>query len=152
MKAIFWRLAAVAWTGVIFFSSTATAGRWSQEVFQILAAFLFGQLQTGGAGLNLLYLLADKGFHVAMFTILAILLGRLIPDAPSKTPLILLTGAAVGSLSEVLQSFFPSRDPALRDVLINIAGTALGVMINFCVFRNPARENNPPAACEAVQP
>ncbi len=43
--------------------------------------------------------------------------------------MILLCGAIVGSCSEYLQRFFPDRDPAIRDVLINIGGTALGLLI-----------------------
>ena len=52
-----------------------------------------------------------------------------------KSWVIVLCGALVGLCSEFLQRFFPDRDPAIRDVIINICGTALGLAICAVVIR-----------------
>jgi VanZ family protein len=84
-------------------------------------------------------LLADKGVHVSLFFVLALLLWRILPDVQWKIARILLFGAAVGSASEFLQSFFPGRDPALRDVLINIGGTAVGIGVSVARLKHRSR-------------
>jgi VanZ family protein len=53
------------------------------------------------------------------------------PSVQWKIVVILLLGLLVGSCSEFLQSFFPDRDPAFRDVLINVGGTLAGVVVCF---------------------
>jgi VanZ family protein len=63
--------------------------------------------------------------------VLAVLLWQALRHSEKKIWFILLSGAAVGSCSEFLQRFFPGRDPAIRDVLINIGGTAIGIA--FCI-------------------
>ncbi len=83
-----------------------------------------GQPSTG-----LFHLLVDKGFHVSLFCVLAILLWFALPRGPDKQLWIVGCGAVVGSCSEFLQRFFPDRDPAIRDVFINIGGTVLGVLL-----------------------
>ncbi len=63
-----------------------------------------------------------------MFFILALLLCQALPSGRRKEYQVIAAGAIIGSCSEYLQSFFPGRDPAIRDVLINVAGTALGLL------------------------
>jgi VanZ family protein len=127
-----WIAASLAWIGVILFSSTSLAGAWSEAMFRSLAALFFGQvLHPGDSAYSILHVLADKGFHVTLFAVLAILLWNATQNSPRKVPLILLSGALLGSISEVLQSFFPGRDPAIHDVLINVGGTALGIGLIF---------------------
>jgi VanZ family protein len=121
-----WTLALIVWIGVIFFSSTSLASEWCEQTFRFLSSILFGHLGQYDSSLGLIHLLADKGFHVFLFLVLAVLLWRIVPKASWKTAVILVCGALVGSASEFVQSFFPGRDPAFRDVLINIGGTALG--------------------------
>lgn len=124
-----WALAVLAWIGTIFFSSTSLAAQWSERAFHFFSGLLFGGLGPNDPSYGLIHLLADKGFHVALFLILAILLWKAIPQGKWKIGTVLLFGAFVGSCSEFLQRFFPGRDPAIRDVLINVAGTALGVVV-----------------------
>lgn len=123
-----WAIAVIVWIGVIFFSSTSLAGELSERAFRFVAGILFHYLAPGDSSYGLLHLLADKGLHVALFLVLAVLLWNTIRNAPRKVARILVVGAAVGSASEFLQRFFPGRDPAVRDVVINITGTALGVV------------------------
>jgi VanZ family protein len=121
-----WIVALIAWLGVIFFSSTSLASQWCEEAFRFVSAILFGHLRPDSS-YGLIHLLADKGVHVSLFLVLAVLLWKILPNGQWKIAYVLLVGALVGSASEFLQSFFPGRDPALRDVLINVAGTAFGV-------------------------
>jgi VanZ family protein len=122
-----WILAVVVWIGVIFFSSTSLAARWCEEAFRFLSAIIFSHLRPNDSSYGIIHLLADKGVHVGLFLVLALLLWQALPSAQWKIARIILFGAAVGSASEFLQRFFPGRDPAVRDILINIAGTAVGV-------------------------
>jgi len=125
----FWRWAVLFWIGVIFFSSTSMAGQLSEQGFRYLSQTLLGEVPVETQSYSIAHFLADKGVHVTMFCVLATLLWKAIPPNPRKSLLILGCGAIVGSCSEFLQRFFPDRDPALRDVLINIGGTALGLLI-----------------------
>jgi len=125
-----WVPVALGWTGIIFLSSTSTAGVWSEEAFRWLSGLFLGRvMQAGDSVYSFVHLLADKGFHVTLFLVLAVLLWKIVPRGPWKIARILIVGGIVGSASEFLQSFFPGRDPAIRDVLINVAGTAFGIAL-----------------------
>ncbi len=137
-----WALAVLGWIGVIFFSSTSLAAEWCEHAFSFLSGILFGHLRTDDPSYGLLHLLADKGLHVMMFLILATLLWKLLSNSQWKIARILLAGALVGSCSEFLQRFFPGRDPAITDVLINIGGTAIGIVLSLAL----ARRQTPKAA------
>ena len=126
-----WIWAVLAWIGVIFVSSTSLASKWAEGLFDFISSEFLSGLHRDSPSFGIVHLVADKGFHVSLFCILAILLWLAIMYDGRKWLLILLSGAVVGTCSELLQRFFPDRDPAVRDVLINIGGTALGLM--FCV-------------------
>ena len=129
-----WAWAAVDWEGVIFFSSTSLAGQSSEEAFSALS-HLFTHLQPGTSSYNVMHLLADKSVHIALFTVFAVLLWGALSRIPKKVLWILLIGAFIGSCSELLQNFFPGRDPAIRDVLINIGGTGLGIGVSALISK-----------------
>jgi VanZ family protein len=122
-----WLWALVAWLGVIFFSSTSLASKWAETSFRTLSEVLLGGLSSDSSSYGLLYLLTDKGFHVTMFCVFAVLLWRTLAHTENKIWVILIAGAIIGSCSELLQGLFPNRDPAVRDMLINVGGTALGI-------------------------
>ena len=126
----FWGWSAVAWVGVIFFSSSSLAGKSSEDAFSALSRLLLAQLQPGTPPYQIVHLLADKSVHIGLFAIFAVLLWKASADTRRRIGWILLLGAVTGTCSEILQSFFPGRDPAFTDVLINIAGTALGISIS----------------------
>ena len=119
------------WIGVIFFSSTSLASQWCEQAFRFLSGMIFSHLRPDESSYGLIHLLADKSVHVGLFLVLGLLLWQALPSAHWKIARIILFGAGVGSASEFLQRFFPGRDPAVRDVLINVAGTAIG--IGFCL-------------------
>jgi len=133
-----WLSAALAWIGVIFFSSTTLASQWCEAAFTRLSTLLFGSIHPGYSSYDVIHLLADKSVHVTLFLVLAALLWKALPSAPAKWAIILLAGLFVGSCSEFFQRFFPGRDPAIRDVLINLSGTALGVILCSKLARHPA--------------
>ena len=139
-----WAWAAIAWIGVIFFSSTSLAGQSSEEAFSALSHFVI-QLQPGTSSYNVAHLLADKGVHIGLFAVFAVLLWGALASANRKIAWILLIGAFIGSCSELLQNFFPGRDPAIRDVFINIGGTALGVIFRIAILKLCWRERQVPA-------
>lgn len=130
-----WWIAVAAWLGVIAFSSTSMAGQGSEQAFFSLSSVLFRYLHPSYTEYLTIHFLADKGVHVTLFAVLGILLWQAIPSWRWNAAIILAAGAVVGSFSEFLQSFFPGRDPAIRDVLINIGGTALGLVICFVISR-----------------
>jgi VanZ family protein len=141
-----WLWAVIAWLGVIFFSSTSLASKWAEESFRTLAQLIFGNLNPFSGSYGLFYLLTDKGFHVAMFCVFAVLLWRTLAHAENKVWVILIAGAITGCCSELLQRLFPDRDPAVRDVLINVGGTALGIAACIVASRWKQRRAQEPTA------
>ncbi len=135
-----WILAVIAWIAVIFFSSTSLAAEWCEQGFHFLAGILFGHFGPENSSYRLIHLLADKSVHVTLFLVLALLLWKVFVNARLKVVFILLAGALVGSASEFLQRFFPGRDPALRDVLINFVSTGIGVAICWNWARHRSTE------------
>jgi VanZ family protein len=141
-----WTAAVIAWVGVIFFSSTSLALHLCESGFTWATTLVFGTQVIQHPSYNVWHLLADKGLHVTLFAVLGLLLWQAIPDVGWKPrrglgwkPLCVLgLGLVVGSCSEYLQSFFPDRDPALRDVLINVCGTALGIALSLWIQRTPS--------------
>jgi VanZ family protein len=131
----FWIGTASLWISVILFSSTAVARRWSEQAFHSMATASSRHVHLGIAAYDPLHFLAEKCVHVTLFMVFAIVLANAIPQSYRKVRFILLIGAIVGSGSELLQRAFPGRDPALRDVGINIAATALGALISLWFFR-----------------
>jgi VanZ family protein len=122
-----WAFAVVLWTGVILFSSTSVAEKTCEEGFRWLSSTFLSHLGPDTSSYAVIHLLADKSVHVCLFLVLALLLWKAILGEKWKIILILLLGAFIGSCNEYLQSFFPGRDPAVTDILINISGTALGI-------------------------
>ena len=122
------------WTGLIFFSSTSAASEWCESAFRWIYAGLFGSRQDSGD--TPLHFLAEKSVHLTLFCVLGILLWRVYASLARgrRFALVAFTGLVIGSLSEYLQSFFPGRDPSLRDVLINLTGTAIGAGIALCRY------------------
>jgi VanZ family protein len=123
-------MAVAAWIGVIFFSSTSTASYWCESSFSYLSEILMPGVSRDNGSFGAIHLTADKGLHVTLFAVLAIFLFRAMLEPRNKASRILAFGFLVGCCSEYLQSFFPDRDPAFRDVLINLGGTGLGVLIS----------------------
>lgn len=131
----FWISFTALWISIILFSSTAIARRWSERAFKSLAAISSPHRPPSGTSYDLVHFFAEKCVHVGLFLVFAILLTNALPRSHRKIRFILMIGTVVGSTSELLQRFFPGRDPTVRDVCINIAATAVGALISHFVFR-----------------
>ncbi|HEY7212332.1 MAG TPA: VanZ family protein [Bryobacteraceae bacterium] len=132
-----WAWIAAAWVGIIFFSSTSLASKWAEAFFNSFSSEFLQSLRNNSSSLGIIHLFADKGFHVMLFCVLALLLWLALGNMNNKGWIILASGFTIGSISEFLQSFFPDRDPALRDVVINTTGTALGIVL--CLLADRVR-------------
>ncbi len=124
------------WVGVIFFSSTSFAGKTSDRAFN---HFFTAHLRRFDK--NDLYhqyhvhFLAEKNVHIMMFLVLAVLLWRILPNMPHKVGFVFLCGTLIGCCSELAQCLFPGRDPAIRDALLNMAGTGLGTAVSVSALK-----------------
>jgi glycopeptide antibiotics resistance protein len=128
------------WVGLILFSSTSLAGQVSDAA---LTRFVVTHIRRHDV-FDLyhrwhVYFLAEKAVHITLFIVLALLLWRLLPDIPGKVVVVFLCGASLGCCSELVQSLFPDRDPAVRDVLINAVATAIGAAAAFFYTRRQRR-------------
>jgi VanZ family protein len=137
-----WRFAVIAWIALIFFSSTSLAGRWCEQLYRGMSSLLAWGLPSINASSPWLHFAASKSVHLTLFAVFGILMWQAASSrAPFREAVVLLSGLAIGSCSEFLQSFFPDRDPALRDVGINVVGTALGLFLVRGFGRRPARRS-----------
>ena len=139
MRKVGLKLAVAGCLAVILFSSTTVSGELGEVGFRAVASRLFGNLHQGSPRYRAISFVAEKCFHLTAFAILAMLLWKITPDVPWKPYAVLGVGLLVGISSELLQGLFPGRDPTLRDVGINLAGTALGVALSMA-FLKKARE------------
>jgi VanZ like family len=127
-RALAW-LSVLPVVGAIAVSCTDAAGAWCSQTFDVEFRALFGN---GGAAFWTIRFVAEKSIHVTLFTILGAALFRAFRGVLQRAWWAVAIGCALGGCSELLQRLFPTRDPAIRDVLINGTGVGLGVMISFC--------------------
>jgi hypothetical protein len=71
--------------------------------------------------------MAEKSVHVTLFVALAATLWCCLGSVPKRTTWTVVTGFALGCSSELFQRLFPTRDPTIRDVLINWCSVLLGI-------------------------
>ena len=137
-KYVVWAAILGTWIGVIFFSSTSIAGKTSDRAFSgFFAAYLRRFDKYDFYHEYHIHFFAEKNVHVMMFVVLALLLWHILPDVPGKAGIVFLSGVAIGCCSELAQCLFPGRDPAVRDALLNTAGTGIGTAISlFRLKRN----------------
>lgn len=125
-----WAAGAAGWILLIFFSSTSLAASWCESLYAYISSSF---MPAGVEGHNaVLHFVAHKSFHFMLFFILALWLWNAIA-APDRIRLavVLAGGLIVGTASEYLQRFFPDRDPAIRDVLINFGSAAIGAVVRL---------------------
>lgn len=135
-----WMGALPLWVCVIFFSSTSLAGKTSDAVFtQFVTAHIIRYDNYDLYHRYHVYFLAEKTVHLTLFIVLAIVLWRSLPNGPWRFGVVLLCGSLIGCCSELAQSLFPDRDPAVRDALINTAGIAIGAATSFLRSRSQRR-------------
>jgi hypothetical protein len=116
--------------GVIALSCTDAAGRWCSRAFDSGFRSWFSE---GREAFWTIRFLAEKSVHVTMFTSLGAVLWVAFHDVKQRTVLALAAGCAIGCCSELFQRLFPTRDPSIRNVLINWSSVGAGVAISYCL-------------------
>lgn len=123
------------WLGVIFFGSTNVMS--SEHTSRYIVPFLVWlKPDMSARAIWIIPVVVRKSAHVAEYTVLALLLWRALRSVPSlsaKTFTVfgaVLVGCAMFAASdEFHQSFVKSRTPSVPDVLLDIAGALLGLLI-----------------------
>ena len=90
-----------------------------------------------------------KAAHVSEYAVLAVLLYRGFVHTALKgrralsAGLVLLFCAAYAASDEFHQSFVPSRTASLRDVMIDLCGATLAVLLYWSIATRRAAESRP---------
>jgi VanZ family protein len=116
--------------GAIALACTDVAGRWSVNAFDGLFRRF---LASSDNGYRTLRFVAEKSVHVALFAGLALVLWRCFGHMRHRTMYTVLAGFTVGCSSELFQRMFPTRDPSIRDVLINWSAVLISVSASHSV-------------------
>jgi VanZ family protein len=123
------------WLGVMFFGSTDVMS--AEHTSRYIVPFLLW-LKPGMSPQILwtILVVARKCAHVIEYTVLALLLWRALRSVPTlqaKSVMVfaaVLMGCAVFAASdEFHQTFVKSRTPSVRDVLLDVIGALLGLLI-----------------------
>jgi VanZ family protein len=129
------------WLGVIFVGSTNIMS--AEHTSRYIVPFLLW-LKPGMSPMTIwtILVVTRKCAHVIEYTVLALLLWRALRSVPSLRPKTLtvfgtvLVGCALFAASdEFHQTFVKSRTPSVRDVLLDVAGALLGLLIGASFAR-----------------
>jgi VanZ family protein len=138
-----WILLAVLWVGVIFAGSSTAAEQFCNQVVDRCAAWWTGDDLASPPDLvagDRFWL--KKAAHVILFLVLAFVLSQALKELERGTwAYVLAIGVMVGIVSEFIQNFFPTREPTIRDVLINAAATLVGATV-FAQRSRGSRESS----------
>lgn len=149
----FWGWVAFSWLGLVFFSSTSLAARLCDQAFCSGYRVFLNRPDPAASSFALAHFVAEKSVHLTLFFVLALLLWNALGASRLKVTVILTLGLLAGSASELLQRFFPGRDPSIRDVVINLASTALGIAVSaaFSQLRRRAHKEPDSIAPEPLE-
>ena len=123
------------WLGVIFVGSTSVMS--AEHTSRYIVPFLIW-LKPGMSpnAIWTILVITRKCAHVIEYTVLAVLLWRALRSVPvlrTKTFIVfgaVLLGCALFAASdEFHQTFVKSRTPSVRDVLLDVGGALLGLLI-----------------------
>jgi hypothetical protein len=79
--------------------------------------------------------LGRNSVHITMFTSLGAVFWVAFHTVKRKAVLAIAAGWAIGCCSELFQRLFPTRDPSIRDVLINWSSVGAGRAISYCLHQ-----------------
>jgi len=134
------------WVGVIFVGSTTVMS--AEHTSRYFVPFLLW-LKPGmsPAAIWQILVVARKCAHVTEYAILALLLWRALRSLPTLgTKTLKVFGAALlgcalfAASDEFHQTFVKSRTPSVRDVLLDIGGAVLGLLIGASLVRRHRKE------------
>jgi VanZ family protein len=132
----------LVWLGVIFVGSTNLMS--AEQTSRYIVPFLLW-LKPGMSPQTIWYILVvvRKCAHVSEYAILALLLWRALRSVPVLHTKIfvvfgtVLLGCVLFAVSdEFHQTFVRSRTPSVRDVLLDVAGALLGLLIGATFVRH----------------
>jgi VanZ family protein len=132
-RSIFRWLAVLLWMVLIFVLSHQpgeVSGELSSGLLSRLLVWLSDVSETAEVYFDALHTLLRKSAHFIAYAVLGVLLQRATRAPWWKA---LLIGTAFAISDEWHQSFIPGRGPSVQDVLIDSAGTYLGVLMVIVV-------------------
>ena len=144
------------WLGVIFVGSTNIMS--AEHTSRYIVPFLLW-LKPGMSphAIWIILVVTRKCAHVTEYAVLALLLWRALRNLPAlhtKTFIVcgaVLVGCAVFAASdEFHQTFVKSRTPSVRDVLLDVAGALLGVLIGASFARHHPKPFRPTSHSQFV--
>ncbi len=134
------------WLGVIFVGSTDLMS--GEHTSRFIVPFLLW-LKPGMSpkAIWIILIVARKCAHVTEYAILALLLWRALRSVPAlRTKTLMVFGAVLlgcalfAASDEFHQSFVKSRTPSVRDVLLDVSGAFLGLLIGASFARRNPRK------------
>ncbi len=134
------------WLGVIFVGSTNLMS--AEHTSRYIVPFLLW-LKPGMSPRTIWIILVAvrKCAHVTEYAILALLLWRALRSIPAlrtKTTMsfgaVLLSCALFAASDEFHQTFVKSRTPSVRDVLLDVGGALLGLLIGASFARRHSKK------------
>jgi VanZ family protein len=127
--------------GVIFGASTQLGTPANTSMF-VRPFLLWLNPHMSEQTIDLVHHCVRKTAHAVEYAILGFLIWRVVRSAPAWAAhhperhfrLALLFAALYAVTDETHQLFVPGRDAAVRDVLLDTFGAALGLAVTWCVF------------------
>jgi VanZ family protein len=135
------------WLSVIFVGSTNLMS--AEHTSRFVVPFLLW-LKPGMSPRTIWVVLVviRKCAHVTEYTVLALLLWRALRSVPvlrTKTliafAVVILSCALFAASDEFHQTFVKSRTPSIRDVLLDVAGAILGLLVGASVARSHSKKS-----------
>ncbi len=139
-------LALPIWLSVIFVGSTNLMS--AEHTSRFVVPFLLW-LKPGMSPHTIwvILVLMRKCAHVTEYAVLALLLSRALRSIPIlRAKMLMVFGAVVlgcalfAATDEFHQTFVRSRTPSVRDVLLDIAGAILGLLVGVIFARRHSKE------------
>jgi VanZ family protein len=135
------------WMLVIFSASadTASAHR-SSRIIEPILRWLFPEMPA--AQIEAIVLIVRKCAHFVEYGVLAVLLWRALWKPARRDPrpwswrpagLAILIVAAYAASDEIHQTFVPSRQGSVRDVVLDTSGALAGMLATAALYRRRAR-------------
>jgi VanZ family protein len=139
-------LPVLIWIGVIFVGSTSVMS--AEHTSRYIVPFLLW-LKPGMSPTAIwtILVVARKCAHVTEYAVLALLLWRALRSVPAlRTKTLMIFGATLlgcalfAATDEFHQTFIKSRTPSVRDVLLDVAGALLGLLIAVSFARRQPKK------------
>jgi VanZ family protein len=146
----------LVWLGVIYVGSTSVMS--AEHTSRYIVPFLLW-LKPGMSpnAIWTILVVARKCAHVTEYAVLALLLWRALRSVPTLRPkglvvfgAVLLGCALFAASDEFHQMFVKSRTPSVRDVLLDVGGAFLGLLIGAAFARRHQKKSRATAVRQFV--